>query len=170
MKVLIVYYSKTENTEKLASILAEAMGADSERLIDKKNRNGFWGYIMSGRDSVKKMLTTLEPTIKDPADYDLVIFGTPIWARGISPAIRTYLEQNKEKIKNYAFFCTSGKTAPEKLVKPFFEIMERNPIAYTSLNNMEFGVPEVYRERVQNFMNTVVEHLQMQSINNSAQE
>ena len=40
MKILIAYYSKTGNTERVAKDLASQLGADLEKVIDRKNRKG----------------------------------------------------------------------------------------------------------------------------------
>lgn len=48
-KIMIVYYSRTGNTHKVAEDMASRLGAGTERLIDRKNRKGLLGYIKSGR-------------------------------------------------------------------------------------------------------------------------
>jgi menaquinone-dependent protoporphyrinogen IX oxidase len=49
-------------------------------------------------------LTVIGEPEKDSASYDLVVVGTPIWAGAVAPAIRTYLSQNKERLKRVASF------------------------------------------------------------------
>ncbi len=91
MKTLVVYYSRTGSTKNAAEHIAKQLGADLDELIDSKNRMGLWGWLMAGRDALRKYTTTLMDIKKNPADYDLVIIGTPIWAGTITPAIRTYV-------------------------------------------------------------------------------
>ncbi|GAH94463.1 unnamed protein product, partial [marine sediment metagenome] len=40
-----------------------------------------------------------------------MILGTPIWNRRMTPAIRTYISDNKDKFRSVAFFCTYGEDA-----------------------------------------------------------
>jgi multimeric flavodoxin WrbA len=40
---------------------------------------------------------------KNPAGYDLVIFGSPIWAGNIAPAIRTYINQYGDSIGSTSY-------------------------------------------------------------------
>lgn len=115
-KILIVYYSRTGATKKVAEILREKLNCDSEEIIDTKNRSGALGYIMSGRDAMKKKLTKLQPLKKNVADYDLVIIGTPTWVYTLSTPIRTFISENKEKIKSVAIFYTMGGEMQRKLL------------------------------------------------------
>jgi len=106
MKVLTVYYSRSGNTERLAQEIATRMGADIDRIVDRKDRGRtFNGWLIAGKDASQKMETDIVFD-KDPDEYDLVIVGTPVWAWTMSPAVRTYLGQHP--FKKVAFFCTYG--------------------------------------------------------------
>jgi len=117
MKTLIVYYSRTGATKKLAGFLAEKLGAESEEIKDTVKRAGVTGYLLAGRDASLRRLTKLETIKNNPADFDLVIIGTPIWAFNMSAPIRTYLTEQKDKFKRVAFFCTMGGSGDEKAFK-----------------------------------------------------
>lgn len=112
MKTLVVFYSRSGTTKRVAQDLAETLGAEVDEVIDKKSRKGILGILMAGYDATRGKTTEIEFT-KDPSEYDLVIIGSPTWNRRVTPAIRTYLLQNREKIKAAAFFATcmgnSGK-------------------------------------------------------------
>ncbi len=106
MKTLVVFYSRSGNTKKIAEKISDKMKSDIEELIDIKNRKGLFGWFSAVRDARSKKLTTINVIKNDPAKYGLVIIGTPIWAGLMAPAVRTYINQNKAKFKNVAFFCT----------------------------------------------------------------
>lgn len=120
-KVLVVYYSRTGTTEKIAGLLASSLEADAEKLVDKKDRSGVWGYLIAGKDAGLGNETELGELKYDPSDYDIVLIGTPIWAWNMAPAVRTYITKNKDKIKNVLFFTTAGGTSYEKIVKKMEE-------------------------------------------------
>ncbi len=115
MKTLIVYYSRTKITKKVAEDLALKLGADIEQVIDTKNREGVVGYIMAGKDVVQKNPTTIMPTKYSASDYDLVIIGTPVWVGTYCPAIRAYAEAQKDNLKEVAFFATQGAAVPRQV-------------------------------------------------------
>ena len=108
MKALVVYYSRTGTTEKVAYEIAKKLNADIEKLTDNMKRSGIIGWLRCGRQAIKKELTELNPLKNDPAEYDLVVIGTPKWAGGITPHVRTYLSKNAKVIRKAAFFVTSG--------------------------------------------------------------
>lgn len=107
MKGIIVYYSKTGNNKKLGEILKEKLNFTSEEIIDKKRREGILGFIVSGYDALFKRLTQIENLKQDIENFEHIIIGTPVWAGNITPAIRTFLVENKDKIKNYSVFSVS---------------------------------------------------------------
>lgn len=107
MNCLIAYYTRTGNTEQVAKKIAEEVDADLEKIIDKKKRTGIIGWIRAGYDSVRGNLTEIETIEKEPNKYDLIILGTPIWAGNPTPAIKTYISDNKEAFKKIVLFTTS---------------------------------------------------------------
>ncbi len=115
-KILVVYYSSSGITEKVGGLLAVALEADQEKLVDKKERKGVWNYLVAAKDAMMKYETDIETPKYNPADYDLVIIGTPVWAWTMTPAVRTYITKNKDKLKNVVFFTTSGGTVYDKIV------------------------------------------------------
>jgi len=154
-KVLVVYYSKTGNTERVAKDAASSLGADLEIIEDKKSRKGIWAWFASGRDAMRKMKTEIGSPAKNPADYGLVVVGSPVWAGNITPAARTYLEQNRENIKNYAFFVTSGNTDSEKITPHVKEILGRDPLSHVGWNAAELKDENIYRGKLAGFLDAV---------------
>lgn len=108
MKTLIVYYSRTGTTKKVAQRLSQEVESESEEIIDHKKRAGLWGLIGAGFDAALKKKAKIDLLNQDPAGYDLVIVGTPIWAGLMAPAARTFLSDNRGKIKKIAFLATMG--------------------------------------------------------------
>lgn len=134
-KILVVYYSRTGNTKRIGDEVARALGADVEQIVDKKKRDGVIGFMKAGKDAMFGKLTELEPLQNDPADYDLAIVGTPVWAFGPSAPVRTYLEQQKEKFGRVAFFLTTGGSGIEKTFGLMAGICGREPLATLGLRD-----------------------------------
>ena len=114
-KILVVYYSRSGNTKKVAEDIARTLNADMEQLIDKKDRSGALGYMVAGKDAALQNLAKIEPVTKDPALYDLVVLGTPVWSWNMAPALRTYIIDHKAALKQIAIFTTAGNTKPDKI-------------------------------------------------------
>jgi flavodoxin len=154
-KILVAYYSKTGNTERVAKEIAARLGADIEKITDLKKRSGILGYIFGARDAMKKRPTEIGELQKNPAEYNLIIMGSPIWGWNATPAITTYINKTRDRIKNTAFFITSGNTNPEKIVPYLEEISGKKTISYVGFNSKELMNDKIYNERLNNFLNTV---------------
>lgn len=126
MKSLVVYYSRSNITKKLAEDISSKTNGDIEEIKSKVNYKGKIGYARGIKDGASGKIVELESQKYDPQDYDVVYIGAPVWAsKAANPAI-SYLEKNKGKFSNVKFFLTAGssgfdssfKQMEEKSVKP----------------------------------------------------
>lgn len=150
-KILVVYYSRSGNTARVAKSIASALEADLEALVDQKNRNGFWGVLGSGKDAWQKKTTSIDPPQYNPSNYDLVIIGTPTWAWEMTPAIRTYLTQYPKAFKNLAVFTTSGDTDPKKIVGSIEKLTGKTALAYAGFSEKDLKNVETFNTRLSEF-------------------
>lgn len=155
MKTLIVYYSKTGTTAKVAKDLASSIGADIEEIIDKKNRNGIWGSLSAGIDGANKKLTEIESLKNDPSDYDMVILGSPIWGENMVPAIRTYISENKDSFRQVGLFITSGGTEVEKITPSFEEASGKIIKVSVGLMSTEIKNTKIYQDKIEKFIERI---------------
>jgi flavodoxin len=121
MKALVVYYSKTGRTRKIAEEIAERLHGDIEEIFSDKI------------ESYEK-----KKSIKHPSLYDVVIVGTPIWYFTVTRPIRTYINFYKGSIKHIAFFCTSGGIGVERAFKDIQDLLQMKPLDTFSVTTMEF--------------------------------
>ncbi len=132
-KTLVVYYSRTGNTRKLAQAIAAELDCGVEEIIDRKDRSGVLGYLGSGKDALLKKEADLESDRHDPADYDLVVIGTPVWAWSVSVPVRTWLAQHAERLPEVAFFLTTGGTGREGTFDAMEQLCGKAPLAVLGL-------------------------------------
>jgi flavodoxin len=154
MNALVVYYSRTGTTKKVAERTSTLLGCDIEEIHDTTNRSGPVGWMRAGRDSGSKKLTTLEIVKKDPAEFDTAVIGTPIWNHTISTPIRTYISHYKEHFKNVAFFCTGDSTDDS----PFSEmelLSGRKPVATLRLHRKKEVEANQYQHKVEEFVRKI---------------
>jgi flavodoxin len=137
MKILVAFYSRTGFTRKVCQELAQKLNADIEEIIDTKSRKGPIGWLYAGRDASRKMSTLIAQPQKDPAQYDLVVLGTPIWAWTLTPAVRSYLTQNKGKIKKAAFLCTMGSSGDVGAFTGMEELLGQKPVATMAIKTKQ---------------------------------
>lgn len=150
-KILIVFYSRSGTTKKVAEMLAQKLGAEIEEIKDTVDRTGAKGYLISGRDATLKKLTTLQPSQHNPADYDLVIIGTPIWGWNLSVPVRTYLEEHKNDFKAAALFCAMGGSGDKRAGEEFEKIVGKKPLALIGIITKEI-VTDNFENKVDQFV------------------
>lgn len=122
MKTAIVYYSMSGNTKMIADSIAKALSADMIELIPKKAYpdKGFKKFIWGGKAAVMGDKPALEPYSFDASAYDLIVFGSPVWASSVAPPIRTFISENKNDLKSKrfgVFLCYSGGGADKAILK-----------------------------------------------------
>lgn len=150
MQALVVYYSRGGNTKKVAEELSKELKCDIEEIQDTVNRSGPIGWLNSGRQASSKALTKLQPIKNDPAKYDLVIIGTPVWAGHVSTPVRTYITDNKVKLKKVAFLITEGSSGDESTIKDMEELSGKNTACTLVVKVAEIKKGE-YSDKVKKF-------------------
>lgn len=128
-KILIVYFTRTGHTEQVAKALAEKLGADIEKIRENRSRLGFVGYWRSGREALSGKLPVIEPVERDPAGYDLVLLGSPVWASHPSTPMSAFLAANKDKLKRIACFVTLGGSGADKTMARMADAAGRPALA-----------------------------------------
>ena len=136
MKSLVVYYSRTNVTKKLAESIAGRIDADIEEIKPKVNYNGKLGYMRGGKDAISKNVIGIEETRYNPEDYDVVYLGTPVWASRMSSPLKAYIAQNEGKFENVKFFITAGGSGLDSTLKQLEE-MTKKPQATLALTTKE---------------------------------
>jgi menaquinone-dependent protoporphyrinogen IX oxidase len=132
LKHLVVYYSRTGTTKKVALAICSHLQADCEALIDTKKRTGVLGYLRAGRDARAKALTTLHEPQYSPHDYDVVILGTPVWRNTVSTPVRTYISRYNAQFKYVAFFTTQ-RSEKRDVLQELRELCDQIPLALLTL-------------------------------------
>lgn len=120
MKTLIVYYSLEGNTQYAAERIAAAIGAETLRLAPEKAYpdSGFKKFFWGGKSAVMAEKPKLQPYEFDPAVWERIIIGFPVWAGNVTPPIRTFIKENDLRGKRIAAFaCQSGAGAEKAFAK-----------------------------------------------------
>lgn len=122
---LVVFYSRTGNTKKLAKKIAEGIGADIDEIEDGQNRKGPIGFLKSGFQSLRGKKPKIDFK-KDPSKFDITIIGTPVWGGVAASPVQNYLRENK--FKKVAFFASYGGSEG-KVFQNMEKLCNQKPIA-----------------------------------------
>jgi hypothetical protein len=142
-RTLVVHYSLGGNTRRLARAIAEALGADVEEIRERVDRRGIVGYLRCGIEVLLEASVEIERPKRDPADYDLVVVGSPVWVSSVSTPVRTYLWLERERLPAVAFFVTLGGMGSDRAFGLMREIAGKAPVATLAVREAELagGVP-----------------------------
>jgi hypothetical protein len=153
-KTLVVYYSLSGNTARVAREVARQARADIEVLRDFNHEPplGFLGYVKAALDAVRGKPGRLAQIACDPRNYSRVVIGTPVWAGHMSPAVRAYLGRFKADLPHVAFFITAGNTGPSKIVVSMEAILGHKAEAFVGFTAADLADPGVYNDRVATLM------------------
>ena len=127
--ILVLYYSLTGNTEKVAGSLASRLQADLEPLRDVKKRSGLLSHLGMAMEVMFKTPAKIMPLSRSLADYDLVILGAPVWAGDMASPMRTLLKTQGGTIKKLAVFCTEQGAGGEGALKKMAALCGKPSIA-----------------------------------------
>ncbi len=72
-------------------------------------------------------------TMYDPADYDLVILASPIWAGTVSSPMRGYMTENREKLNRTAVFLSNDSGVVDNAFLEIRGILTNPPLVEGSL-------------------------------------
>jgi flavodoxin len=136
-KILVVYASRTGHTRTVAERLAVHCDADVEAIREPRGRRGFLGYLRSAREALKRKPAEILPLLNSVKDYDVVVFGTPVWAGHVSSPMRACLDKHGASLHRVAFFCTQGGSGAEKVLEEMAEICGKRPEATLVLKDSE---------------------------------
>jgi len=110
MKIAVVYYSLDGNCAFAAEQIKTGLNADLVQLYmqDDKKRRGFMKILWGGGMVFARKKPPLKPYSFNPAAYDLIVIGAPVWAGSPAPPIQTFLSDAGISGKKIALFVCHG--------------------------------------------------------------
>jgi menaquinone-dependent protoporphyrinogen IX oxidase len=102
--ILIIYYSRTGNCEKIVSLLENELkekkfSITTEKLIpEKTNYQKISGFINASLSALKREKPPLKLLNNNIEDFDTVIIISPVWANTVASPVRTFLDNYKNKL------------------------------------------------------------------------
>ena len=113
--ILVVYFSVTNNTKKLALYAQEHLQSDIFEIIPKQeytqadiNYNSDCRANREQNDESAK--PEIKNTISDISKYDTIVLGYPIWWGQAPKILYTFIESYDFSGKTIVPFCTSGSS------------------------------------------------------------
>jgi len=155
MGSIIIFYSLEGNTRNIAKKLAESLSADILEIRPQKeiDHRKSTKYLFGGKQALMRTKPLLEPYTFNEARYDLIIFGTPVWALTYAPPLRTFLFSHTFKDKHIGLFCTH-EGAPGRTITQLRAFFKENTIVFSkdfNISKKDYG--QEVDNWIQNIMN-----------------
>lgn len=106
---LVVYYTHSQNTAKLAKIIASEVNADLVEIIPQNAYPREYGAVV--KQAKQEIRQNYRPALNENPDvnkYDVIFVGTPNWWSTMAPPIATFLEAHDFAGKTVVPFATHG--------------------------------------------------------------
>lgn len=94
-KILIVYLSRTKNTQALAEIIHENLGGDlhAPELLTPYPEDYQTMVDQVAEENSSGYLPPLKTKIENIKDYDVVFVGFPTWGMQLPPPVKSFLKE-----------------------------------------------------------------------------
>lgn len=108
MRTIVIYYSLTGTTQRVAERIANAMHADLLRIevVKEPASSGVLRLPMMAIKTLFEYKNRLKNELPDLSLYDHVFIGGPIWFRRIPGPLRSFITQVNIHEKIVIPFCT----------------------------------------------------------------
>lgn len=111
MKPIVIYYSRSGNTEKLAKRAQNDLDCPIIKIVPEK---AYGNYIESclrvTKERGKKITPAFVTEIPDLSEYDAILLGYPVWAQDMPAFVAEFMRQCDTNGKLVIPFATYGMT------------------------------------------------------------
>jgi flavodoxin len=158
MKILVIYYSLSGNTQKVAEAIAGTLKADINQLKDRRSRTGLFGMFRTMYQVLFSRPGEIRFANTDPYQYDLLILGAPVWIMKLAPPMRSYILKEKDRFNQVAFFCTEGASGAPSAFKTMESLCGIKPAATLEVTKADIK-SEQYLKKTHTFANNCYQTL-----------
>lgn len=109
-KKIVVYFSYTGNTKKIAESISKKLNCDILEIKPEVPYSTDYQTVVDQEQNneTAKKTPNIQKIDKDISKYDEIILGSPVWWYTIAPVIRTFLKENDLTGKTIKPFATNA--------------------------------------------------------------
>jgi flavodoxin len=124
--VLVVYYSRSGNTEAMAREIARKFDADILQIEAERYSLDYRGWRNAANDADDKVTRVqIKPEAVDFEKYRLVFLGSPIWWYRPAPPLWTFVENNSFEEKRVILFNSFNSRFKSEEIEIFRKEIEK---------------------------------------------
>lgn len=131
MNAIIIYYSRSGNTEKIAKQLQTDLQIPAIKI---KPEEAYGNYIMSClrvmKENRKQETPKFLTPIPDLTPYDTILLGFPIWAQDVPVFVQDFIRKCDTKDKTIIPFATYGMSGINWTKKTLLSLFQEEQIKF----------------------------------------
>jgi hypothetical protein len=135
--ILVVCYSYTGVTRRLAQLLCSHHGWPLGEILDERPRVGAAGILRCVVDSMLRRHPEVRYIDPDPGDFHTVVLMSPIWAYRLAGPMRTFVATRCEALRRVAVISTMGSGGASNAVAEIAHMTGRAPILADAFTTRE---------------------------------
>jgi flavodoxin len=109
-KMMVVYYSYSGITKKVAEFIKEKVDGDIFEIepVDQYPSSYSAVLELANKELASGYKPTLRKRLENMDNYDVIFLGSPVWCGTIAPAVTSFLSTHDLSGKTIIPFCTHG--------------------------------------------------------------
>lgn len=128
--ILIVYYSRSGNTRKIANLIHQEVGGTLHEIRPEVPYPN--AYNATVEQAKKEIQAGYKPALQSTLDhiesYDTIFVGSPNWWSTIAPPVATFLSEYDVSGKTIVPFCTHGGGGLGRIVQDIAKLCSRSTV------------------------------------------
>jgi len=138
MKTLILFYSFSGSTRKIAAKKAAEIKADIEEIIETKKMSVLKAYTIGGFKALSRKKVNIQPIKSQLNNYEKIILMFPVWASNPAPAFNNIVEQlpSGKQIELVMVSAASGTSRTASVTKKLITARGCEVTNYTDIKIM----------------------------------
>ncbi|MBR4265491.1 MAG: hypothetical protein IKQ46_05465 [Bacteroidales bacterium] len=109
-KSIVVYYSQTGATAKVADIFSQKLGIEKDSIVCEEPYNGDFNQTIERcqKDLQEGKVPAIKALAHNIAEFDTIYLGYPVWFGTFAPPVASFIKNVDLKGKVLVPFCTFG--------------------------------------------------------------
>jgi flavodoxin len=124
-KTLVVYFSRSGNTELMAYKIAEIKNGNLLNIEANDYKIGFKGWVNAMLDARKTKVTISNEKV-DLSAYDTIYVGSPIWLYSPAPPVFEFVDRNDFTDKKVILFNSLNSKFDQRHIDEFSAVVGKN--------------------------------------------
>lgn len=136
-KVLVVVYSYTGTSRRLARMLCGQMGWRMGEISETRSRAGVPGTLKCVADSLFRLKPPVLYVGPDPKDFQAVVLIAPIWVYRLAAPMRSFVAERVDQLPRTAVVAVMGGKGGSNAAVEIGALLGREPLLATAFTTRE---------------------------------